>query len=131
MKTNIKIKLYLDVCAYKIVNKQMKDYLDKNLFENYVLEMLYYDRIDLSKGNDVAKGNSSKKCIICHYWFFNYGSNFQDSVCNGCHNLTKFSFNLSDITIKNVDYHCIIYKISKSEAIYLLKNVILEDGGYI
>ena len=26
--------VYLDNCAYKIVNKQMRDYLDENLFED-------------------------------------------------------------------------------------------------
>ena len=28
------LQVYLDKCAYKIVNKQMKDYLDENLFKN-------------------------------------------------------------------------------------------------
>ena len=43
-------------------------------------------------------------------------------------------FNISDvifITVKNVDYHCIIHDISKSEAIYLLKNFVLENRDYI
>ena len=35
------------------------------------------------------------------------------------------------ITIINVDYRCIIHKISKSEAINLLKNSVLEDRGFI
>ena len=35
------------------------------------------------------------------------------------------------IAIKNVDYCCIIHNISKSEAINLLKNYVLEDCGYI
>ena len=35
------------------------------------------------------------------------------------------------ITIKNVDYRCIIYNLSKSEANNLFENVILENGGYI
>ena len=42
--------------------------------------------------------------------------------------------NLSDIviiTIENVDYRCIIHKISKFEAINLLKNLVLEDRVYI
>ena len=41
--------------------------------------------------------------------------------------------NISDIaiiTVKNVDYHCIIYNISKSEAINLLENSVLKDRGY-
>ena len=28
------MKVYLDNCAYKIVNKQMTDYLDENIFED-------------------------------------------------------------------------------------------------
>ena len=44
------------------------------------------------------------------------------------------SVNISDIviiTIKNVDHHCIIHNISKPKVINLLKNSVLEDGGYI
>ena len=62
--------------------------------------MLYYDRIDISKGIDLAKSNSSK-CTICHYWF-NHGFNFQDYVCNGCHDLSMLSVNISNITIITV-----------------------------
>ena len=46
----------------------------------------------------------------------------------------KKSVNISDIaiiTVKNVDYHCIIHKIGKSEAINVLTNAVLEDSGYI
>ena len=42
--------------------------------------------------------------------------------------------NVSDIaiiTIKNVDYCCNIHNISKSGAINLLENSVLEDRGYI
>ena len=28
------LEVYLDNCAYKIVNKQMTDYLDQNVFED-------------------------------------------------------------------------------------------------
>ena len=82
----------------------------------------------------LAKSNSSKECIICHCWFFNHGFNFPDSVCNGCYALTVLSVNISHIaiiTVKNIDYRCIIHSISKSKAINLLKNSVLEDGGYI
>ena len=86
--------------------------------------MLCYDRIDISEGIDLAKSNDSKKCMICHCWFFNHGLKFQDSVCNGCHDLTMLSVNICDIaiiTVKNIDYRCIIHNIGKSEAINLLK----------
>ena len=96
--------------------------------------MLYYNRIDKREGTDPTKSNKSKECMICHYWFFNHGFKFQDSVCNDCHDLTMLSVNISDIAIiivKNVDCHCIIHNISKSEAIKLLKNSVLENYGHI
>ena len=60
--------------------------------------MLYYDRIDISQGIDLVKSNNSKECMICHC-FLNHGFEFQDSVCNGCHDLTMLSVNISDIAI--------------------------------
>ena len=95
--------------------------------------MLYYDRFDISKGIDLAKSNNSKECIICYYWVFYHGFEFQDHVCNGCHDLSMLCLNISEmtiITVKNVDYCCIIH-ISKSEAISLLENSALEYHGYI
>ena len=72
--------------------------------------------------------------MICHYWCFNHGFKFQDSVCNGCEYLTMLNVNISKIaiiTVKNVDYRCIIKNLSKSEAINLLENSALENCGYI
>ena len=63
--------------------------------------------------------------MICHHYFFNHGFKFQNYVCNGCHNLTMLTVNISDIaiiTVKNTDYHCIVHNISKFEAINLLEN---------
>ena len=82
--------------------------------------MLHYDRTDISERIDLAKSNRSKGYMICHYWFFNHGFKFQNSVCNGCHDLTMLRLNISDttiITVKIVDYHCIIHNITTSEAI--------------
>ena len=39
--------------------------------------------------------------------------------------------NIAIITVKDVGYSCIIYGISKSEAIHLLKNAVHDDCGYI
>ena len=47
--TNIFDKFFLDECLYK---------------------MIYYDRIDVSEGIDVDKASASKKCDLCHYWYF-------------------------------------------------------------
>ena len=68
--------------------------------------------------------------MICHYWSFNHGFKFQDYVCNGSHNLTMLNVNTSHIaiiTVKNVYYRYIIHSISKSEAINLLGNSVVED----
>ena len=68
--------------------------------------------------------------MISRHWFFCHGFRFQDSACNGFHDLKILSVNISNIaitTIKNVDYLCIIRNISKSEAIKLLKSSVLED----
>ena len=73
--------------------------------------MLYYDTKDISKWIDLAKSNNSKECVICHYFFSNHGFKFQDSVCNGCHDLTMLRLNISDIaiiTVKNVDQKIVV-----------------------
>ena len=79
--------------------------------------MLYYDRIGVSKGIDVNKTSASKKCDICHYWYFlNYSFKFQPNVCNRCDDLLMMSINLSNTAISNIkgsDYCCIIGLISK------------------
>ena len=96
--------------------------------------MLHYDRTDISEGTDFTKSNRSEECMIYHYWFFNHKFKFPDCVCNGCHDLTMLSVNISYvaiITIKNFDYRCIIHNISKSEAINLLKKSVLENCRYI
>ena len=94
------------------------------------LNIRYYSRINISKGIDLAKNNKSRESIIFHYFFFNHGFKFQDYVCNDCHDLTMLGVNMSVIAIiivKNDDFCCIVYNISKSEAINLLKKSILEN----
>ena len=58
--------VFLDNYAYKIVNKEMTDYLDEYLFEDWILLILHYDRIDISEGIDFAKSTNSKARMICH-----------------------------------------------------------------
>ena len=87
----------------------MTNFLDQNLFEA--------DEdvgIDLSEGIYLPKRNSSKECIDCNYWFFNHGLKYQNSICNGCHDLTMLCLNISNIAIvttKAVDYLGITYDI--------------------
>ena len=96
--------------------------------------MLYYGRIDINEGIDPTKSNKSKECTIYHYWFFNHGFKFQDSLYNSFHDLTILCFILTDFAViifKNVDYRRFIHNINKPEAIKLLENSVLEDLSYI
>ena len=44
------------------------------------IKMLYYDKIE---GIDLIKKRASKKCDICHYWYFlNKGFKFQSNIRN-------------------------------------------------
>ena len=47
--------------------------------------MLYCDRIDLNEEINSAKNNNSKKCIVCKNWLINGGFEFQNFICNCCH----------------------------------------------
>ena len=50
--------------------------------------MVYFDRIDVSKGIDVNKTSASKEHDGCHYWYsLNYSFKFQQNVCNRCYDL--------------------------------------------
>ena len=82
--------------------------------------MLHYDKIDFSKGIDLTKSSNSKECMVCHYWFFNHGFKYEDSVCNTCHDfLIQWAdiSNIAIVTVKVAGNCYIIYSISKSNAI--------------
>ena len=88
--------------------------------------------IDFPEGIDFNKTSASKKCDICHYWYFlNYSFyKFQPNVCSKCRDLLMMTINLSNIAILNIkgsDYHCIISLISKNEAIHSLQNAVLTE----
>ena len=57
------LQVYFDNCAYQITNNQMTNYLDDNLFEDWILYMLEYNRIEITEGTDPTKSNRSKECI--------------------------------------------------------------------
>ena len=91
--------------------------------------MLHYDRVDISKGIDPTNSTSSKEWMI-----FNHEFKFQDFLWKGCHDLTILCLNISDIAIitaKDFDYCFIIHNISKSKAINLLNNSVVNDRSYI
>ena len=69
--------------------------------------MIQYERIDNSKGIDFNKTNSSKECMICHYWYFDAGFEYQPYGCNAWHGFNMTVQNVSDFFIaivKKADY---------------------------
>ena len=62
--------------------------------------MLTYERIDISDGIDVNESDKSKKCMLCHYWYFleksfSYGPYLSD----GCYSITQKCNELKNIAI--------------------------------
>ena len=68
-----------------------------------ILQILYFDRLDVSEEIDVNKTSASKECDIYHHWYFlNKGFKFQRNFYNRCHYLSMMSMNLSTIAILNI-----------------------------
>ena len=97
--------------------------------------MLQYERVDVSEGIDLNKSDKSKECMVCPYWCFkDIGYKYEPYVCNGCHDLSVMVYELKDIAIlnvKGVDYRCYVFNMSKSDAINLLNNSVLDNKGVL
>ena len=123
------LQVYLDTCAYIIANKQITDYLDDNLVCCIMIELIKVKELTLLKVIEVKNA-----------WFVTDDFLISDSNFNILYRMVVVIWqylpclDISDIAIitgKNVDYCCIIHSSSKSEAINLLKNSILEKRGCI
>ena len=95
--------------------------------------MLQYERIDILEGIDINKSNKSKECMICHYWYFeDIGYKFEPHVCNKCHDLSMMVYeskNIAILNVKGVDYRCVLWNMTKNDAINRLNNCKLDDKG--
>ena len=97
--------------------------------------MLQYDRIDVSEGININETSESKECMLCHYWYSkNVGYKFQTYICNDCHAVSMMAYELKNIAIlnaKDVNYRCILWGISRDEAVNRLNNSVLENKGVL
>ena len=93
--------------------------------------MLQYETIDVSKGIETNKTSTSKECMLCHYWYYkDVGFRFEPHVCNKCHDVLMAAYELKDIVmfnVKGVDFRCILWGISRDEAVNRLNNYLLKD----
>ena len=69
----------------------------------------------------------------CHYWYFkDVGYKFEPHVCNGFHDILMMVCELKNIATLNaqgVDYRCVLWNITKNDAIDMLGNSKLHDKG--
>ena len=69
--------------------------------------------------------------MICHYWYFkDIGYKFEPYVCNGCHDKSMMAYALENIAIlnvKSVGYRCVLWNITRNDAINRLNNSELDD----
>ena len=69
------------------------------------------------------------------YWYFkDIGYKFEWNVCNKCHDVLVTTYELKNIAIMNVkdaDYRCILWGISRNEAVNILNNSVLEDKSVL
>ena len=97
--------------------------------------MLQYDRIDFAEGININKTNKSKEGRLCHYWCFrDTGYKSPPYLSNGSHAVSVMAYALKNIAIlnaKGVDCKCILWSISRDEAVNRLNNSVLEDKSVL
>ena len=97
--------------------------------------MLQYKKISVSEGIDTNKTSLSKECMICHYWYFrDAGFKFELHACKKCHDILMTAYELKSIAklnVKNVSFRCILWGISKDEAVNRLNNSVLDDKAVL
>ena len=95
--------------------------------------MLLYKKISISDGIGTNKTSASKECMLCQYSYFkDAGFKFEPHVCNKCHYVLMTAYELKNIAIlnvKGVDFRCILWGISRDEAVNRLNNSVLEHEG--
>ena len=73
--------------------------------------------------------------MLYHYWLFkDVGFKFEPHVCNKCHDVLMTAYELKNVLILNVtdgDYICILWGISKNNAVTILNNSVLEGKGVL
>ena len=100
-----------------------------------VIKMLQCEKIHILEEINIIKTSASKVCMLCHCWHFkDVGFKFESHVCNKYQDVLMTAYELKNIAIMNikgVDYRCILWGISKNEAVNRSNNSVLEDKGVL
>ena len=129
----------ITIVIKSLIEKNNKFYLEISLnhclYENYFKEhinMLEYNRIDLSEGIDVNKcEDTSRKCNLCHYYYFVFKKfNYQRHICDGCHDISTKAISMQNIAIVYHDgqAHRVNFTfMSRNDAFNLMKKSVIID----
>ena len=96
--------------------------------------MLQYKKISVSEGIDVKKQVLQKNvCFAIIVILKTLDVNLYH-VCNKCHDVLTTAYELKNIAIlsvRGVDFRCILWGISRDEAVNRLNNSVLEGKGLL
>ena len=94
--------------------------------------MLEYDCIDASEGIDSTCNKLvSRECWLCHFWYFlDKNFNNQRHLYNGCHDMSMKANSIQNLVVIYVGgnaYRVIFVFMSKSDAVNLMKSIVIID----
>ena len=70
--------------------------------------------------------------MLCHYWYIkDIGYKFEPDVCNGFHDILMMAYELKYIECKDVHYRCILWGVTKNDAVFILNSSKLDDKGIL
>ena len=99
-------------------------------YKNVALSKNWCVRRNWHNNNKTDKTSGSKDCKHCHYWFFkDVSCKLKPHLGNKCHDVLKTAYELKTIAVlnvKGVECRCILWGISKNEAVSILNNSVLE-----
>ena len=101
------------------------------MLKSNTLDVYYhkYTKIKIISDDDLTLEMHQRSVLFCTIHIFRYRIEFQSSVCNGCHVVLMISIELNSIPVSNINnigYHCVIYEISKIEAIFFIKKILIS-----
>ena len=77
---------------------------------------------------DINKTSLSRKCMICHYWYFkDLDFYFNPNVCNKYHGRCIFSL----LSIEGAGVGCTLWGVSKKKAVSILNNSVSDNWGIL
>ena len=73
--------------------------------------------------------------MLCYYWYFkDVGFKFEPHFSNKCHDILMTAYELKEIKVlntKGINYRCVLWGITKNEAVIRSNKSALEEKGVL